>query len=74
MLEGLRITAGSVSMLIGVALVYDAVWNPGPNQTAFLLGGRRTSFTEFGQHVVRRERLDGISEISKEPPPIRSRA
>jgi len=39
MLEGLRITAGSVSMLIGAALVYDAIWNPGPNQTTFLLGG-----------------------------------
>jgi hypothetical protein len=39
MLEGVRITAGSVSMLIGAALVYDAIWSPGLSQTAFLLGG-----------------------------------
>lgn len=39
MLEGIWIAAGSVSMLIGAALVYDAIWNPGLSQTAFLLGG-----------------------------------
>jgi hypothetical protein len=39
MLEGIRITTGSVCMLIGVALVYDAIFNPGLSQTALLLGG-----------------------------------
>lgn len=38
-LEGIRITTGSVCMLIGVALVYDAIFNPGLSQTALLLGG-----------------------------------
>ena len=39
MLEGIRIIAGSLSLLIGVALIYGAIWNPGLSQTALLLGG-----------------------------------
>jgi hypothetical protein len=39
MLEGLQFAAGSISLLVGAALVYDAVWNPSLNPTAALLGG-----------------------------------
>ncbi len=39
MLEGIRITIGSVCMLVGAAFVYNAIWNPGLSQTALLLGG-----------------------------------
>jgi hypothetical protein len=39
MLAGLQFAAGSTSLLIGAALVYDAVRNPSLNETAALLGG-----------------------------------
>lgn len=40
MLEGLRFVAGFISLLLGAALIYDAIWNPGLSQTtAALLGG-----------------------------------
>jgi hypothetical protein len=39
MLEGLQFAAGCISLLVGATLVYDAVRNPGLNQTPALLGG-----------------------------------